>query len=261
MSRKPAIHRRDAAFGLFVTLASPGVFAQQATSPRRYATMSLIGDALTAVERQEKTGSRLDKNLQNEIKVGSDVLDRAALGVVNDLIIKADPAAKPLSLLVDEPVLYEKQTQLFDGKFVRLPATLAKAAKDGGATHLLLLTKQRSNLSFKLLDGRVGQGSASGLGFYLEPTLRMRDVDASREADGFLGLYVHIRVTVVDLATEAIVGDQPIVLTDTYVNTGLGKSQGTLPWDSLPARDKIKVISDLMMRAVRDNVPAMLKAS
>ena len=121
------IRRRDAAFAVAASLTSIGAAAQTVAGARRYATMSLIGDQLIVVERQEVTGTRLDKNTQTEIKVGGDILDRAALGVVQDLIVKADAAAKPLALLVDEPVLYEKQSQLFDGKFVRLPTALAKA--------------------------------------------------------------------------------------------------------------------------------------
>jgi hypothetical protein len=258
--RMTTINRRDAALTLASTLAGFGAAAQPAPGPRRYATMSLIGDQFTAIERQEKTGSRLDKNQQTEIKVGSDVLDRAALGVLNDLIVKADPAAKPLTLLVDEPVLYEKQARLFDDKFVRLPTSLIAAAKDGGATHLLLLTKQRTALNFRMIDGRVGQGAAEGLGFYVEPDLNVRNLDANQEATGFLGVYVHLRATVVDLGTEAIVGDRSIVVTDLYTNTGPNAKRG-VPWDSLSAKEKVKAIGEMLMKALRDNVPALLKAT
>jgi hypothetical protein len=254
------INRRNAALALAAAVAGVGTAAQQ-QGTRRYATMSLIGDQLVAVERQEVTGTRLDKNLRTEIQVGSDILDRAALGVVNELIVKADATAKPLSLLVDEPALYEKQSQLFDGKFVRLPTALGKAAKDGGATHLLLLTKQRSNLAFKFVDTRTGQGTASGLGFYLEPDMKMRSLDSGARADGFLGLYVHIRATVVDLSNEAIVADAPIVVTDAYINTSAGNAQSAMPWDSLRAREKIKIISEMLMQALRDKVPSLLSAS
>lgn len=257
----PNCHRRGAMLALAATLCSGPVLAQGG-GPRRYATMSLIGDALTAVERREQTGSRLDKNLQTPIKVGSDVLDRAALGVLNDLIARADPSAKPLSLLVDEPVLYEKQSQLFDGQFVRLPTSLAQAAKEGGATHLLLISKQRSPLNFRLMDGRVGQGSADGLGFYLEPDMRLDNVGANQTttSQGFLGLYVHVRATVVDLANESIVGDRPIVLTEMYTNIG-PNARGALPWDALSPTQKVKAIGEMLMQALRDNVPALLKTT
>jgi hypothetical protein len=263
-AKHPAsFNRRAVAAALTLLLAGIGVHAvaQTASAPRRYATMSLVGDQLTAVERREQTGTRLDRNLATEVKVNGDILDRAALGVVNELIVKADAGAKPLALLVDEPVLYQQQARLFDGnKFVRLPTSLAQAAKAGGATHLLLISKQRANLNFRFLDIAAGQGSASGLGFYVEPNLRVRDYDLSQSTQGFLGLYVHVRATVVDLATEAIVGDRDIVLTDIYANTG-ANARGALPWDALSASEKAKAIGALMMQALRDNVPALLKSA
>jgi hypothetical protein len=257
MNPHPVLRRR-LVLGTALGLAAASAGAQVSTPARRYALMSLVGDKLTAVERGEQTGSRLDKNLVTDIPVRGDVLDRAALGVINQLIVQADPAAKPLALLTDEPVLYEQQARLFDGKFVRLPSSLVKAAKDGGASHVFLVSKQRSTLNFRFLDGRQGQGAASGLGYYLEPNLVIDDIDASKRTQGFLGLFVHIRLTVVNLASEAIVGDRDVAFTDLYLSTG-ARARGALPWDALSPTDKIKTISEMLMQALRDNAPALLK--
>ncbi|HEU0307320.1 MAG TPA: hypothetical protein VFR30_10170 [Lysobacter sp.] len=248
-----------ALLGALTAGAACGV-ARAQTPPRRYATMSLIGDALTAVQRQEVTGTRMDQNIRTEIKVNGDILDRAALGVLNGLIAENDPTAKPTALLIDEPVLYAKQEDLFDGKFVRLPKAIAEAAKAGGATHMLLLTKRRTALSFKFLSGSAGQGSASGLGLYIDPHKRMQLVSTKEETEGFLGLYVHLRATVVDLASEAIVADTPVTLTEMYINV-VSTGGGALPWDALPAAEKIRILSDLLTQSLRDKVPPLLTAS
>lgn len=230
----------------------------QAT-PRSYATMSLVGDMFTVVERREVTGTRIDRNGLAEVPIGSNVIDRALLGIVNNEIVKADPRAKPLTLLVDEPVLYAKQAQLFDGKFVRLPTALIQAAKDGGATHVLLLTKQEQRFGFKMLTGNPGQGAGAGLGFYIEPTMQVRNRDSGEVAEGFLGLFAHMRATVVDLATEAIVGDRALVDNTLYI--AVGNAPGAVPWDSLSAADKLKAISNLAMKTVREQLPPLLAAS
>jgi hypothetical protein len=236
-----------------------GAVAQAQPAPRRYATMSLVGDQLTAVERAVQVGSRISRNVVTEIKVNGDIVDRAALGTVNDLIARAEPAAKPLSLLIDEPVLYEQQARLFDGQFVRLPLDIVKAAKDGGATHMLLLTKRRANLSFPFaVGGRSGDGTASGLGFYVDPDANVRDLDNNRRTEGFLGLFVHLRASVVDLTTEAIVGDRDITATAPYINTREGF--GGLPWNALPPQQKVQAVADLLLGALRSDVPPLLKA-
>lgn len=233
--------------------------AAQTATARKYATLSLVGDMFTVVERREVTGTRIDRNGVAQVRVGSNVIDRALLGIVNDEIVKADARAKPLTLLVDEPVLYEKQTQLFDGKFVRLPTALIKAARDGGATHVLLLTKQPQRFGFKMLDSNPGQGSGEGLGFYIEPFMHVRNVNSGESAQGFLGLFAHMRATVVDLATEAVVADR--VLADNTLYTAVGNAPGAVPWDSLSAADKLKAISNLAMKTVREQLPPVLQVS
>lgn len=257
MSPRASFTRRDVVCAAAALAAGTASVAQSA--PRRYATMSLIGDQLVAVQRAEQTGSRIDRNALTEIKVNGDVIDRAALGVVNAQIVKADPAAKPLSLLVDEPVLYEQQARLFDGAHVRLPLTLVKAAKDGGASHLLLLTKHRAPLSFEFTrGGRTGQGTASGLGFFVEPDMAVQDLGNDRTTRGYLGLFCHIRATIVDLSTEAIVADRNIAETDLYLNTREGF--GGLPWDALSPQQKTQAVASLMLKALADHIPAVLKA-
>lgn len=230
----------------------------QAPAPRKYATMSLVGDMFYVVERREVTGSRLDRNAATEVRIGSNVMDRAVLGVVNELIVKADAQAKPLTLLIDEPVLYEKQAQLFDGKFVRLPSAVIQAAKSGGATHVLLVSKQRNRFAFTMLDGSPGQGAGDGLGFYIEPEMLVKNRDSGEVAEGFLGIYTHMRATVIDLANEAIVADRPLLATSLYL--AIGKAPGARPWDALSATDKLKAIADLAMKTVREQLPPLLAA-
>jgi hypothetical protein len=252
------MRRRHIALGVGAICCGIGASARAQSAPRRYATMSLVGDQLTAVERAVQVGSHISRNVLTEIKVSGDIIDRAALGVVNDLITKAEAKAKPLSLLIDEPVLYEQQARLFDGQFVRLPLDIVKAAKEGAATHMLLLTKHRANLSFPFtIGGRSGEGLASGLGFYIDPDRVVGDLGNDRSTEGFLGLYVHIRSTVVDLSSEQIVGDRNIVASKMYINTREGF--GGLPWNALSPQQKVQAVAELLIQALRTDVPPLLK--
>lgn len=256
MSRK--LSRRAATLGLIATMAAASASAlAQAATPRRYALMSLVGDAFTVVERQEQTGSRLDRNAQTEIPLKSDIFDRAALGVVTELIRRADPSANPTSLLLDEPALYEQQAKLFDGRFVRLPTSIVKAARDAGATHMLLITKFRAPASFRMLDATVGQGMLRGLGFYVEPEMRINNVQTQETATGFLGVYALYRVSVVDLLTEAIVDERVVNFTDLYTTTG-SRANREHPWVALDAKEKIKVIAEILMQTLREQLPPLL---
>lgn len=241
---------------LLIAAAASGAAAQNLES-RRYATMSLVGDRFTVVERGEVTGSRLDRNPQTEIPLKSDVFDRAALGVANDMIRKADPRANPNNLLIDDPTLYAQQQRLFDSRFVRLPTSIAKASREGGATHMLLITKHREQAAFKMIDSIVGQGTLSGLGFYVEPQMRINDVNSQQTGDGFLGVYAVYRLTIVDLATEAIVADRPVTFTRIYTNIAPG-AKGGHPWQALDAKEKITVIADMLMQSLRQELPSLL---
>jgi hypothetical protein len=251
--------RRFAAVLPALPLAAWLPAAAQTTARRKYATMSLVGDQFTVVERREVTGTRIDSNGVAEVRIGSNVMDRAVLGVVNELIVKADPQAKPLTLLVDEPVLYQKQAQLFDGKFLRLPTALIKAAKDGGATHVLLISKQRSAFGFTMQNGRPGQGVGEGLGFYIEPLMEIRSGKTGELAEGFLGLFAYLRATVVELATEEMVADRPMLGNNVHI--AVGNAPGAVPWDSLSANDKLKAIANLAMKTVREQLPPVLAGS
>lgn len=252
------LSRRNATLALIATIAVASTSARaQVQAPRRYALMSLIGDAFTVVERREQTGSRLDRNAQTEIPLKSDVFDRAALGVASDLIKQADRRANPLSLLLDEPALYEQQAKLFDGRFVRLPTAIVKAARDGGATHMLLITKGRGPASFRLFSSSVGQGTLGGLGFYVEPDMRIENIDTKESTNGFLGIYALYRATIVDLMTEAIVGDRVVTHTDVYTTTG-DHAKGGHPWRALDAKEKVKVIADMLIHSLREGLPPLL---
>ena len=240
-----------------LTVATAGGAAAQIVEARRYAIMSLVGDRFTVVERGEVTGSRLDRNPQTEIPLKSDIFDRAALGVVADLMRKSDPRANPTSLLIDEPALYAQQLRLFDNRFVRLPTSIVKASRDGGATHMLLITKRREQAAFKMIDAVVGQGTLSGLGFYVEPQMRVGDIDTRQVGTGFLGVYAVYRLTIIDLATEAIVADRPVTFTNVYTNAAHG-AKGGHPWQALDAKEKITVIADMLMQSLRQELPSLL---
>ena len=54
-----------------------------------------------------------------------------------------------------------------------------------------------------------------------------------------------------------IVADRVVSYTDVYTTTG-ANAKGGHPWQALDAREKVKVIADMLMLALREALPPLL---
>ena len=253
------ISRRSAAIGMAAAMCAARGANAQMPPPWRYAVVSLVGDKFTVVIRGQVTGSRLNPNAQRELDVPHSLLDRTALAAAVETLRKSDPTAQPTPLLIEEPVLYEQQDRLFDKGFVRLPTAVADAARAAGTTHVLLLTKHRAAAEFRFLNTTDGQGSLRGVGFYVEQTMPVQEMD-KLDVRGFLGTYVYIKATVVDLRNEAIVAERTTNAGRIYTAAD-ERAKSSRPWDAIDNNEKLRALMEHLDVTVRKLLPEVIGAA
>lgn len=225
--------------------------------PRQYAILSLVGDELVVVQREMSTGSRIDKNIQVRVPLGSASLDRAMLLAVDEAVRRADPSAKPILLASRDPKFYAAAARSVDGGgtaavFEAVRPIVANAK----ATHLILVTKHRHRAMLRLRDGHVGSGFLEGLGFYIdhgEPGRAGATLNDSER--GFISPYTYFKVAVIDLATGNIAAEQYVVGSNahTVVSGSIGNA-----WEALSAQEKDAQITRLIREEAARIVPQVL---
>jgi hypothetical protein len=242
---------------LLGALLSSAAWAQ---APRSFAAISLIGDKLTAVQEQITTGSRLDRNQHTDIKMPDNLFDRAVLGEVTAAARTANPQAKAVDALeIDAPALFVDQDRLFDGKRTRLPAAVLAAVREGGSSHLLLITKYRGPARLQLQTDKVGTGYLTGLGFYVDGNRRVQDTQSLEAATGYLGPYVYVNLTLIDVRDEAVIAQRTVMGSSAFASTPSAGTSGH-PWDALSPQRKVEALVALLQKELRRELPGLLAA-
>ncbi len=232
-----------------LALAWAGARADDA-QPRRYAVISRIGDSLTLVRHEPEVGSHLDRNDHESLTLPDAGIDHMALLAVDKALKQADPSAQVTLLDSAPPAEGAAAAPLLDGsdQFVPGEALLA-ALRKTGATHLLLLSKYRSETLMKARHSHLGSGKLEGLGFYLDYTQKMRRADTGESGRGFIAPYAYYRVSLIDLATLKVVKHHEVRASNTV---SVARSQDSFdPWEALSASQKL----NMLLRFIRVETP------
>jgi hypothetical protein len=229
-----------------------------AEEERTYAILSLLGDGLSIVVREVSTGSRVDRNARRFVKLETPELDRAALFVAQDAIKRALPGARTVLLEVRDPAVYAAQSRALEegGDALRrvlpeLGPTLAQAK----ATHLVLFAKWRHEALLRLPDGHAGSGQLEGLGFYIDRAMRLVNREASEPYLGFLSAFAYFRVSLIEVATGKVLGEESVFESETRLSVS-----GVHPWDTMTSQQKVGALQSLVRREAERVMPALLRA-
>jgi hypothetical protein len=223
---------------------------------RKYAVLSLIGESMTVVGYVAVTGVNLNRNRSESVSVGSKVFDTTALGAVQESLRRVDSQAPIALFLGTSPALFTEQAKLFDGPRVLLSPELGAAMKKDGATHLVLVTRYRSEALIRGAYGNHGSGTLEGLGFYVDNDLRTISSSDGGAARGFLAPYVYLRVSLVDLATSMI--DREELITWSIMLSAARSDSGD-PRDVLAGK-RLSFLLDALTRQIKLAVPALVRA-
>ncbi len=235
-------------------LASPlglaqGVAASAPPAARKYVVMSLVGDKLTYVN---KTGGSSDalqrRNEVSEVPMPGAPHDMTALQTIAAALPQSDPGATMRFLAGSSPDFYKDQDAWFDGDAVKLPDKLRAAVAAEHAARLLLLTKRRAEARIPDGQASVGGGKLEGLGFF---TYARRDGlvnrDTAAQAHACIAPYVYARLTLIDLASLAVVRHHVI--------------ESATPYPELSVQAQLGALEEQLVASLKDAVPRVIAAA
>ena len=240
---------------MLVTLAGFWAFSSAQPAPR-YAVMSLLGDRLTVIGEEPQTGTLIKKNSEESMELSSDAFDQVAMRLAVQSIVKSRPSAKAVALRAGETKYYAAQDDYVDGKKANLPAAILGALKSADVTHLVLLTKRRSDANIELAYTRTGHGSLRGLGYYVNRWSKIRIVGTSEEATGFLAAFASFNVTLIDLETQAVLKSVPISRSKTVSHSS--STVGKDPWEALNDKDRLELLGTVLTAGVEEGLSALM---
>jgi hypothetical protein len=228
-----------------------------AEEPRAFAAISLVADELRIVGQQGTTGTALNQNEVVKIALNFDLIEAHALRAVTEAILKADASATVAPVKLTDARYYASQSTFVQGERAALPDDLLRTLRNGRVSHLVLLNKHRADARMNSGLQTFGSGRVEGLGYYVDHEARIREVGRAEVASGFLSPYVYVRLSVIDVASLAVLDSRTVVATQ--VLTAIGTKAGRDPWEVLDATQKIETLKQMIHNEVQDLVPKVLQ--
>jgi len=224
-----------------------------AAESRTYAVLSLVGDKLMVARFEITTGSRLDKNARAFVELPNREVDRTMVFAVEDAIKEADPGARVVLLMANDPAIYAAQSPAAaDGAASALPALQGLLA-GVKASHLILVTKYRGEARIPVNETVVGSGSLEGLGFYIDDTRRIVDPRNGEQSRGLLAPFGYVRFSLVDLATSRALREDLATRAIPVSN-----QRATSAWENLGGEEKARMLQRIILQEVAETVPKLL---
>lgn len=250
-----------AALACLLGLAAVTASAQTtgAAAKRSYLVLSLLGDSITVVTQQSRTGTRLNRNIMDSIALPEGIFDKPNLMSMETAIKSADPTADVTVLFVSAVKALGDAEKFSDGDELRLPPKLDAWLKQVNTTHLILLTPHRAEANIKGERDGVGSGLLQGLGFYIDRELKIMNTQTGVHRDGYLAPFTYFKLQLVDRASGRIVRQQlvaeAVMLGDVMRTEGVGD-----PWEMLSTQDKVTSLRGMLSEQIAQAMPKLLGA-
>src|SRR5439155_24811665 len=105
-----------------------------------------------------------------ELPLQDDTFDVAAARAAGRIVRERDPDARVELFAPRDPKLYALQDQLADSdhQAESLAASLREVVAQSGATHIILISKYRTDARVKVDEGSVGTGQLSVICFFVD---------------------------------------------------------------------------------------------
>jgi hypothetical protein len=239
--------------------ALPGAQAQTLPLPRSYAVISEVAREVSVVSFQPSTGSNMNQNRRQRLPVPDGAFDKVALLAAQQAIKNTAAAAGVWLLAPAESDFFDGLRSYAVGDTVKLPADLAAALQENRSSHLLLVSRHRAEAQFRFVQLTDGTGLLDGLGFYVDRSARVKNLDTRETGQGYLAPYVHVRATLIDTATSKVLNTQTTQASRVF-SAGEAKDGSGNPWEALTAAEKMATLRDMLRDEVTRLVPLVLAA-
>lgn len=248
-------------FGLLAGTVFALVANAQGAGAPKIAISSLVADSITVTLYEQRTGSNVPKPRIATYSLPEPVLDIALLQAARKAAAQAVPQAAVFPLKVPTAgSSVDPAAVVADDEKVVAGNVLVTALKQQGFTHLITATKYHGPNQVQLRNGVVGteQGFLDGLGFYVDPVIRVQDIDTGERATGIVAPYVYVQLRLIDLASMQVAATQTITATRS-VSSAHNKT-GVDAWGALTADEKVDALHGLIDRYVAAAVPLLFQA-
>lgn len=242
-----------AAFALF--LAGPAL-AQRAVS--NLGVFSLLGDELTVVQPAAPTDTRIQRQTTESLSKRDIGFDQAALRGVREVLATRAPQAKLQMFRATAPISFAEQRAVAEGATkAELPSWIVSTIDQARLSHLLIITRTRGDAAFPAASGEsIGRGTVDGIGFYLDKTTALKNIDTGGGALGFLGAFVMLRIQLMDASSGDIIGSQDVRVGQ--MHAGRRDAEAENVWNALDPAEKVEVLREMVQKNVARVMPAVL---
>jgi hypothetical protein len=255
MQRRPALL---AAALLLATSTTLYAQAPAAGAAKKYGVITLLGDTVAFSAMRPVTGSKLMQNELRFIPIPDAPFDPVALRTVQESLKRTEPQT-PVSLYrIKAPQWVDSPNSLFvDGKVQFSPKLISMLQADG-ATHLIVVTRYRAPVAMRFASGfGAGDGSVEGVGYYIDRSTLISNVETSAPSKGYIAPHVFLRLSLVDLSNASVIR-QELVKESKMIISKLDATT-TDPWDALSGPEKIQTLSTMIETSLTSAIPALLK--
>jgi hypothetical protein len=159
----------------------------------------------------------------------------------------------------NESLSVTEQRAVADGaERAELPDWMVKAIEAKKLTHLLIITRDRGDVSVRVAEGNtIGRGKAQGVGFYIDTLYTMRNPVTGDLSSGLLAGYAHLRLTLMDADSGAVLRRYEVH--DHQAAAPGERSTGLDPWTYLNTADKVALLRNLVERGVGRGMTEMVR--
>jgi len=249
------MHRRTMLAGAVGLCTVAGAVAQ---SPR-WSALSLVGNKIEVVGARAEVGSRLSQNSRRWADDAESTMDRYVLQAVERAVRTQDRGATVAMLALPGSPLYDRPERAFDGRQVALPGAVVDALIAQRASHLLLLTKLRGDAALPLYDTTTGVGTVSGIGFYVDPDLRLRNLESGQASYGVLAPFVYVRLSLVDVQAGEVAREEQVRAMRAYATHHNPRADG--PWNVLDPAEKIEALRKMIDQSIGEATVRLWRGS
>jgi len=216
--------------------------AASASDVTRLGVMSVLGGEVQVVIHAPTTGTRIDRNAKDTLKVGNEFEKFVLRTVVEDGQRNGFGEVLVLGRPANGSMPWQR-----DGKAVLVTQGLLDAARAAKLSHLLLIQPARAEAKLQMFRQAVGAGQLEGLGFYVDTALEVQRVDNNQWSTGFLAPYAYFDMYLVEVATLDLQAEYRARASTAVIDPA---RQGNDPWEALSTQRKVEVLQGLIQEEV-----------
>jgi hypothetical protein len=240
-------------------------FAAVATAaPERPITalgvFSLLGDAIEVVVADAPTDTRLDRAVRNTVDVKDIAFDKIVLRETTEAAKRLLPGVAVSMYSANTSLSMAEQRDIAAGAARgELPAWMVQAVQRGKLSHVLIVTRARTEAGLRTArgtDGVIGRGAVNGLGFYLDTMYNVREQTSGEVGSGAMGPFVIVQFSVMDTDSAEVV--RTYTVRDQFlVGPKAGQSVAD-PWAYLSPIEKAETLRNMLKNNTRRVLPELL---